>query len=97
MTRDRFLWVDLDSATERELFSAYFKVAAWDIAHNDDALVFVSDAPEDPVLFVLPLDPQIDVLNRIRLTDVTNITWLGCLNPPPAGGSWLERLLPFKL
>jgi len=95
ITHDQFMWVDLDNATERKLYSAYFKVAEWDISDNDDALVFVSDAPEDPVLFVKPLDPDINVINKIRLKDVTNITWLGCLNPPRQRGSWLDRLLPF--
>ncbi len=96
-TRDRFLWIDLSTGEARELFSGYFKVDYWDISPKDEALVFITDAKSAPVLFVVPLDPQLNVVNRIQLKDVTNVSWMGCLNPPPSGsrGSWLERLLPF--
>jgi hypothetical protein len=96
-TRDRFLWIDLNTGQVRELFSGFFKVDYWDISPKDEALVFITNAKNAPVLFVVPLDPQLNIVNRIQLKDVTNISWLGCLNPPPSGsrGSWLERLLPF--
>lgn len=96
-TRDRFIWIDLATGQVRELFSGYFKVDFWDISPGDEALVFITAAKGTPVLFVVPLDPTINVVNRIRLTDASNISWLGCMNPPPSGsrGSWLDRLLPF--
>ena len=94
-TTDRFLWIDLATGEARELFSGYFKVGQWDISPDDDALVFVSNSKENPILFVVPLDPSIDVINQIRLVDVKNVSWLGCLNPPRSRGSWIDRLLPF--
>jgi len=94
-TLDRLLWVDLDTNETRELFSAYFKIALWDISPDDDALVFITTAEDNPILFVVPIDPEIDVINRIRLRGVTNISWVGCLYPPTTGGTWWERLLPF--
>lgn len=93
-TRDRFLWVDLATGEARELFSGYFKVSYWDISPNDDALVFMTGSSESPVLFVVPLTPDQTTVNRIPLLDVTNVSWIGCLNPPSSDG-WLERLLPF--
>jgi len=93
--RDRFLWIDLASGTVRELFSAYFKVAFWDISPDDDALVFVTDSRDSPVVFVIPTDPKVGVINRIPLHDVRNVSWLGCLYPAPQRGSWLQRLMPF--
>jgi hypothetical protein len=97
VTKDRFLWVDLPGGQARELFSGYFKVDYWDISPDDEALVFITASKDVPVLFVIPLDPAINVVNRIRLRDVTNVSWLGCMKPPPSGshGSWLQRLLPF--
>jgi len=94
VTQDRFLSVDLATGEARELFSGMFKVAYWDISPNDDALVFIIDSPDAPILFVVPLDPKQTTVNRIRLVDVTNISWIGCLNPP-SGGSWLDRIMPF--
>jgi hypothetical protein len=99
-TKDRFLWVDLETGQPRELFSAYFKITEhWDISPNDDALVFIVKSGEVPVLFVLPLDPSIKTINRIKLRDMTNVTWLGCLNTPQGAGgggskSWLDKLIP---
>lgn len=96
-TRDRFIMIDLVTGQARELFSGYFKVDLWDVSPNDEALVFITAAKGTPVLFVVPLDPTVNIVNRIRLSDVSNISWLGCMSPPPSGsrGSWLERLLPF--
>lgn len=93
-TRDRFLWIDLETGDVRELWSDYFKISFWDISPEDDALVFLIDSDSDPLLYVLPLDTSQGALNRIRLKDVSNVSWLGCLNPPRSGG-WLDRLLPF--
>lgn len=93
-TRDRFLWIDLENGAVRELWSDYFKISFWDISPDDDALVFLIDSDDDPLLYVVPLDPAQGALNRIRLKDVSNVSWLGCLNPP-RGGGWLDRLLPF--
>jgi hypothetical protein len=97
-TRDRFLWIDLATNQVREIYSGYFKVDFWDISPNDEALVFITNSKGNPVLFVVPLDPTATVVNRIQLKDVSDVSWLGCMNPPPSGsrGSWLERLLPFK-
>lgn len=94
-TRDRFLLVDLTTGKAREIWSDYFKILFWDVSPADDALVFVVDSEKNPLLYVIPLDPTVDAINRIRLNDVSNISWIGCLNPPSGGGSWLDRLLPF--
>jgi hypothetical protein len=96
-TRDRFLLVDLATGSVKELFSAYFKIAQWDVSPDDAALVFVSDSKDSPVLYVVPLDERNTAINRVSLQGVTNITWLGCLNQYKSGGSsWLDKLLPFK-
>jgi len=94
-TRDRFLWIDLESGNIRELCSGYFKISFWDISPDDDALVFIVDSDKDPLLYVVPLDPSLTAINRIRLRDVSNVSWIGCLNPPGGSGSWLDNLLPF--
>jgi hypothetical protein len=94
-TRDRFLWIDVATGEAREVFSGYFKTSYWDISPNDDCLVFITDNSETPLVFVVPLDSRQTTVNRIRLTDVTNVSWIGCLNTPSGGGSWWERLLPF--
>jgi hypothetical protein len=96
-TRDRFLLIDLSTGAVKEIFSAYFKIASWDIAPDDSALVFVSSSKDSPVLFVVPLDDRNTAINRVSLQGVTNISWLGCLNQAKTGGgSWLDKLLPFK-
>lgn len=94
---DRFQLLDLASGTGRVLFSAKFKVSFWDISPDNDAIVFVTESNHDPTLFVIPLDPQEKAINRIMLSGVTDITWLGCLSTPPkkSGRGWLENLLPF--
>jgi len=94
-TRDRFLWIDLETGNVQEIWSDYFKIAYWDISPEDDALVFIIDSETEPVLYVVPLDQSIGAINCIRLTDVSNVSWIGCLSPPRGGGSWLDRLLPF--
>ena len=96
-TEDRFRLINLATGQSRVLFSARFKVAFWDVSPNNDALVFVTESNNDPVLFVVPLDPMEKTINRIQLSGVTDITWLGCLNTPPkkTGGGWLDNLLPF--
>ena len=94
-TRDRFLWIDLESGNIRELCSGYFKISFWDISPDDDALVFVVDSDKNPLLYVVPLDPEATAINRIRLRDVSNVSWVGCLKPAGGGGSWLDNLLPF--
>jgi hypothetical protein len=98
-TRDRFLLIDLATGQARELFSAYFKISQWDIAPDDSALVFVAATKEAPVLYVVPMDARNTAINRVSLQGITNISWLGCLHPgkDEEGGSWLEKLLPFKL
>ncbi len=48
----------------REIFSGYFKVGPWDISPDDDALVFVTDSDEDPVIFVVPLKSRSNRLGR---------------------------------
>jgi len=109
-TKDRFLWVDVNTGKARELFSAYFAIGAWDISPNDDALVFIVNQNHEPVLFVMPLDPNAKAMNRIKLNDMTRVTWLGCLNTPAGSDSsgksggisgaasgalkWLDRLIP---
>lgn len=103
-TRDRFLWVDVASGKARELFSAYFSIGQWDISPNDDALVFVVKSKTNPTLFVLPLNEGTNTINRIKLSDMTDVTWLGCLNTPEGTSSakrggkgplkWLDRLIP---
>ncbi len=94
---DRFILIDLETGQSRVLFSAKFKIAFWDISPDNDALVFVTESDSDPILFVVPLDPQLKTINRIQLSGVSDITWLGCLSTPPrkSGGGWLENLLPF--
>ena len=96
-TEDRFQLIDLETGESRVLFSAKFKVGFWDISPQNDALVFVTESNQDPTLFVVPLDPQLKTINRIMLSGVSDITWLGCLSTPPkkSGGGWLENLLPF--
>jgi hypothetical protein len=98
-TRDRFLLVDLATGQVNEIFSAYFKIAFWDISPDDSALVFVTQSKDTPVLYVIPLDNRNTAINRVALEGITNISWLGCLYPGKSGGSgsWLSRLLPFKL
>jgi hypothetical protein len=98
-TRDRFLLIDLATGKPRELFSAYFKISQWDIAPDDSALVFVAAGQGAPVLYVVPLDERNTAINRVALQGITNISWLGCLYPgqDEEGGSWLNKLLPFKL
>jgi hypothetical protein len=94
-TRDRFLWIDLATGEARELCSGYFKITHWDISPDDDALVFiVSGGGSDPVLYVVPLEPGAQVVNRIRLSGVSEVSWIGCLTTPSRGG-WLKSLLPF--
>lgn len=103
-TKDRFVWVDLQTGKARELFSAIFTIGAWDVSPNDDALVFIANAKTNPVLFVLPLGDDARTVNRIKLNDMTGVTWLGCLNTPlgdtsgKGGGKgpmkWLDRLIP---
>ena len=93
-TRDRFLWIDLETGELRELWSDYAKISFWDISPEDDALVFLIDSDADPLLCVIPIDPAQGAPNVIKLKDVSNVSWLGCLNPP-RGGGWLDRLLPF--
>lgn len=98
-TRDRFLLIDLSTGEVNEIFSAYFKIAQWDVAPDDSALVFVTSSKDTPVLYVIPLDNRNTVINRVALEGVTNISWLGCLYPgrgDGGGGSWWNRLLPFK-
>lgn len=94
-TRDRFLWIDLATGNVRELCSGYFKISYWDISPADDALVFIVDSEKDPLLYVVPLKAQAGAINRIRLRDVANVSWIGCLKTPGGGGGWLQRLLPF--
>ena len=57
-----------------------------------------ADSRDSPVLFVLPLDPAVKGINRIRLRDMTNVKWLGCLNPSGSdsggGKSWWDKLIP---
>jgi hypothetical protein len=97
-TRDRFLLIDLTNGEVNEIFSAYFKIAHWDVAPDDSALVFVTSSKDTPVLYIVPLDNRNTAINRVALEGVTNISWLGCLYPGKSsgGGSWLNRLLPFK-
>jgi len=92
--RDRFLYIDLDTGEVRELYNAMFKIGQWDISDEDDALAFVT-ASAEPTLFVVPLTADNKAVQQIRLTDVTNVSWIGCIDPPPSGKSWLEKLLPF--
>jgi hypothetical protein len=94
-TRDRFLQIDLPSGNVREIWSDYSKILYWDISPEDDALVFVADSEQVPLVYIVPLDPTMDTVNCIHLQDVSDISWVGCLNPPSGGGSWLDRLLPF--
>jgi hypothetical protein len=95
-TRDRFLWVDLVSGEYHELFNAYFKIGQWDVSPDDEGLVFINDTPDAPQLFVVPLDPEAEAINRVRLRSFAGVSWIGCLYPPrEGGGSWLDRLLPF--
>ncbi|MCB1217631.1 hypothetical protein KDL44_09565 [bacterium] len=96
-TEDRFRLVNLSTGESRVLFSARFKVGFWDISPENDALVFVTESDNDPILFVVPLDPNEKTINRIQLSGVSDITWLGCLSTPPrkSGGGWLDNLLPF--
>ena len=96
--KDRFILIDLETSTVEEIYSGYAKVANWDVAPNDEALVFITDTPHDPHVFVVPLDGSAPVINRIPLPGVSNVAWIGCINPPPSasgGGSWLDKLLPF--
>ena len=54
------------------------------------------DTPDAPQLFVVPLDPEAEAINRVRLRSFAAVSWIGCLYPPrEGGGSWLDRLLPF--
>lgn len=94
---DRFQLIDLATGESRVLFSAKFKVGFWDLSPENDALVFVTESDNDPILFVVPLDESEKTINRIRLSGVSDITWLGCLLTPPrrSGGGWLDNLLPF--
>jgi hypothetical protein len=103
-TKDRFLWVDVASGKAKELFAAHFTIGQWDISPNDDALVFIVNSKTNPVLFVLPLEEGAQTINRIRLRDMTGVTWLGCLNTPAGASSgggkskgpmkWLDKLIP---
>jgi hypothetical protein len=95
--RDRFLLIDLQDNSVSELFSGFFKSSQWwDISPADDALVFITETPQDPFVFVVPIDGAASVTNRIPLPGVSNITWIGCISPPrKGGGSWLDKLLPF--
>jgi hypothetical protein len=96
--KDRFLLINLDTNSVEEIYSGYAKVAQWDVSPGDEALVFITDTPTDPQVFVVPLDGSASVINRIPLPGVSNVAWIGCINPPQrggGGGSWLDKLLPF--
>lgn len=95
VTKDRFLRIDLKTGQVTELYNAMFKIGLWDISPEDDALVFIPDSVHSPTLFVVPLTDANNAINQIRLRDVQNVSWLGCMTPPASGGGWLKKLLPF--
>ena len=98
VAQDRFLFVDLNTGATTELYSGYSKISQWDIAPNDEALVFMPDATDNPDIYVLPLDAaagEETVINRLRVSDLKNVTWMGCLIQPTSSQSWYERLWPF--
>jgi hypothetical protein len=98
VSRDRFLYVDLATGATKELYSGYSKISQWDIAPNDEALVFLPDAEGNPDIYVLPLDTpagQEVVINRLQVTDLKNISWMGCLIQPTSSESWFDRIWPF--
>jgi hypothetical protein len=98
VSQDRFLLVDLATGAATELYSSYSKVNQWDIAPNDEALVFMPDSTGNPDIYVLPLDTpagQETVINRLQVTDLKNISWMGCLVQPSSRQSWMDRLWPF--
>lgn len=98
VSHDRFLLVDLDTGATTELYSGYSKITQWDIAPNDEALVFIPDATGNPDIYILPLDTppgQEVVVNRLQVNDLKNISWMGCLAQPSSNESWLDRIWPF--
>jgi hypothetical protein len=98
VSHDRFLYIDLNTGATSELYSGYSKIKQWDIAPNDEALVFMPDATGNPDIYVLPLDTpagEAAVINRLQVTDLKNISWMGCLVQPSSSQSWIDRLWPF--
>jgi len=91
---DRFVRVNLVTGEKTELFDARFKISLWDVSDDDKALIFITDGKVAPMLFVLSLDPSKPGMNRIKLRDMSDIRWIGCLYPFSEGGGLLDRLLP---